>query len=104
MSEEPRSEIRVEDIDREAPKDEWGFPAVDGQLSRADGACASVRGVDRHISQEEKPKGLINKLLAVDVVEAYSPPRIILEAKKFGLKAGEAWDLTTGWNFQFEVT
>ena len=43
--------------------------------------------------------GLINKLLAVDVVEAYSPTRVTLEAKQFGLKPGEAWDLTTGWDF-----
>ena len=38
-------------------------------------------------------------MLKVDVVEAYSPPRVTLEAKKFGLKPGEAWDLTDGWNF-----
>ena len=43
-------------------------------------------------------QGVINKLLAVDVVEAYSPPRVTLEAKKFGLKPGEAWDITTGWD------
>ena len=33
------------------------------------------------------------------MVEAYSPPRVTLEAKKFGLKPGAAWDLTTGWDF-----
>ena len=33
------------------------------------------------------------------MVEAYSPPRVTLEAKKLGLKPGEAWDLTTGWDF-----
>ena len=38
-------------------------------------------------------------MLKVDVVEAYPPPRVTLEAKKFGLKPGEAWDLTTGWDF-----
>ena len=43
---------------------------------------------------------LVERLLSVDVVEAYSPPRVTIEAKKFGLKAGEAWDLTTGWDFK----
>ena len=33
------------------------------------------------------------------MVEAYSPPRVTLGAKKFGLKPGEAWDLTNGWDF-----
>ena len=38
-------------------------------------------------------------MLKVDLVEAYSPPRVTLESKKFGLKPGEAWDLTNGWDF-----
>ena len=37
--------------------------------------------------------------MRVDVAEAFSPPRVTVQAKKFGLKAGEAWDLTTGWDF-----
>ena len=84
VSEEPRSEFKVGDIDKEAPIDEYGVFAVVGRLSRADGACASARGVEQHISQEEKTEGLINKLLAVDVVEVYSPPRVTLEAKSVG--------------------
>ena len=36
------------------------------------------------------------------MVEAYSPPRVTLEARKFGLKLGEAWDLTNGWDFNRE--
>ena len=46
-----------------------------------------------------QPQGLISELLKVDLVEAYSPPRVTLESKKFGLKPGEAWDLTNGWDF-----
>ena len=42
--------------------------------------------------------GLVERLMSVDVTEVYSPPRVTLEAKKFGLKSGEAWDLTTGWD------
>ena len=31
--------------------------------------------------------------------EVFSPPRVGPEATKFGLKAGDAMDLTTGWDF-----
>ena len=41
-------------------------------------------------------------LLHVDVAEAYSPPRVTEHAKKYGLVAGEAMDLTTGWDFSKE--
>ena len=36
------------------------------------------------------------------MAEAYSPPRVTAEANKFGLKAGEAWDLTEGWDFKLK--
>mgnify|MGYP007018377280 CR=1 FL=1 len=51
------------------------------------------------IGQLGQPTERISKLLKVDVVEAYSPPRVTLEAKKYGLKSGEAWDLTSRWDF-----
>ena len=40
--------------------------------------------------------------ISVDVAELYSPPRVTEEAKKFGLSAGAAFDLTTGWDFRLE--
>ena len=45
---------------------------------------------------------LVQALLRVDVAEAFSPPRVTEEAKKFGLAAGEAMDLSTGWDFTRE--
>ena len=35
--------------------------------------------------------------------EAFSPPRVTEEARKFGLKAGDAWDLTEGWDFKIKA-
>ena len=35
----------------------------------------------------------------VDVMEVYSPPRVTVQAKEFGLRAGEAMDLITGYDF-----
>ena len=43
--------------------------------------------------------GIIYRLCSVDVAEVFSPPRVSSEAAKFGLMAGEAMDLTTGWGF-----
>ena len=60
-----------DDIDV-APEDEHGFPMI---------------------------SSLVQKLMAVDVTEMFSPPRVTVQAAKFGLKEGEAWDLTTGWDF-----
>ena len=41
---------------------------------------------------------LISHLCSVDLCEVFSPPRVGLEAPRFGLKPGEAMDLTTGWD------
>ena len=35
----------------------------------------------------------------VDVMEIYSPPRVTVQANKFGLRSGEAMDLATGYDF-----
>ena len=40
--------------------------------------------------------GQVNK---VDVMEIYSPPRVTVQAKKYGLRSGEAMDLATGYDF-----
>ena len=42
---------------------------------------------------------MVKALLAVDIVEIYSPPRVTAEAAKMELRTGEAMDLTTGWDF-----
>ena len=57
----------------EAPTDEHGFPMI---------------------------SGLVERLLSVDVTEVFPPPRVTVHAKKFGLKVGEAYDLSTGWDFR----
>ena len=39
------------------------------------------------------------RLCNVDVSDVFSPPRVGVEAAKFGLVAGDAMGLTTGWDF-----
>ena len=56
----------------EAPADDHGYPMI---------------------------RGLAQRLVNVDVVEAFSPPRVTEEAKNIALRPGEAWDLATGWDF-----
>ena len=55
---------------------------------------------------EQKSSGqsddLAVRLCSVDVSEVFSPPRVGKEARKFGLEAGDAMDLTTGWDFTKE--
>ena len=41
-------------------------------------------------------------LCRVDLCEVFSPPRVGKDATKFGLQAGDAMDLTTGWDFNRE--
>lgn len=53
---------------------------------------------------EDMQLDLVQQLLrvSVDIAEMYSPPRVTAEARTFGLKVGEAMDLTTGWDFSLE--
>ena len=56
----------------------------------------------RRTAQDPGDTDIVQAILRVDVAEVYSPPRVTEEAKKYGLKAGEAMDLTTGWDFRRE--
>ena len=47
---------------------------------------------------------LMQEELQKDVAEIYSPPRVTREAKEFGLRVGEAMDLTTGWRLRNSPT
>lgn len=42
-------------------------------------------------------------MLKIDIAEIYSPPRVIKEARAILLSAGEAMDLTAGWNFSMKA-
>ena len=65
-------EVASSSHDGTAPADDYGFPMV---------------------------SSLVERVMPVDITEVYSPPRVTEEAKKFGPKAGEAWDLAEGWDF-----
>ena len=39
----------------------------------------------------------------VDIAEVFSPPRVTEVAKMYGLTAGDAMDLTTGWDFDLQT-
>ena len=43
---------------------------------------------------------IVKLRIRADVAEIYSPPRVTEEAKKHGLRPGDAFDLTTGWDFR----
>ena len=56
------------------------------------------------IENLEVQETLTEMLKSIDVAEIYSPPRVTREAKKWGLEAGDAMDLTTGWDFNIGTT
>ena len=55
-----------------------------------DGTLDGLKEVDRVI--------LAAAILGVDVTEAYSPERVALVAKRFGLATGSSMELTNGWD------
>ena len=43
---------------------------------------------------------IVKEIRSVDISEIYSPQRVTNEARRYGLKPGEAMDITTGWEFR----
>ena len=86
---------------------EEGVFGYDGPPSGESASILSGQGEDDRTSgtasgpagRDSEPSPLVQRLCAVDVCEVFSPPRVGLEAAKFGLKVGDAFDLTTGWDF-----
>ena len=68
------------------------------QVNHGEGECpcSSPTALQGH---EPEPSSLILRLCAADVCEDLSPPRVGMEAGKFGLTVVDAMDLTTGWDF-----
>ena len=54
----------------------------------------------RRESDDPMQTPIAKALLRVDIAEVYSPTRVTGYAEKYGLKPGEAMDLTTGWDFR----
>ena len=83
------------------------FFGFDGPPGRESASRLSGQGEDDRTTgtasgpggRDSEPSPLVQRLCAVDVCEVFSPPRVGLEAAKFGLKVGDAFDLTTGWDF-----
>ena len=51
------------------------------------------------VSRGWTASGQRGKGVKVDVSEVFSPPRVTEMAAQYGLKPGDAFDLTTGWDF-----
>ena len=67
---------------------------------------APTRKYQRQKEEIQEPEDMGGSLMRMsahiekedDVAEMYSPERVTAQAKKWGLRAGEAMDITTGWN------
>ena len=47
--------------------------------------------------------GLFTSLNIIGITEVFSPPRVVLQGKRLGLRAGSSMDLLTGWNFELKA-
>ena len=81
-----------------APPNPAGEEAGSRGQSKRQGVGSAEPSRDE-ASDHEADLAMEIRAMSHDVAEAYSPPRAIIEAKKFGLKAGEAMGLLTGWDF-----
>ena len=103
MSESPPPP-RDQEVDHEAQDlfrdlDEEEPPEVGNGSARSPSARADPETAEGAPSETSS---LVERLCRIDMCEVFSPPRVGLEAAKFGLKVGDAMDLTTGWDFNNE--
>ena len=47
--------------------------------------------------------GMLTGLNIVDITDVFSPPRVVMQGMKIGLKALSSMDLLTGWNFELKA-
>ena len=47
--------------------------------------------------------GMFTELNIVDISEVFSPPRVVMQGMKIGLKARSIMDLLTGWDFELNA-
>ena len=52
---------------------------------------------------QDSMMGMFTSLNIVDISEVFSPPRVVMQGMKIGLKAGSSTDLFTGWNFELKA-
>ena len=92
--------------DREGLEDLFGYGGphgpgsasalTEGRPGKEDRLTGTATGP---VGRKSKPSPLIQRLCSVDVCEVFSPPRVGKYAVTFGMKPGDAMDLTTGWDF-----
>ena len=93
------AEVDAEDIFGDLDRDEAESASAlhaDADGSQEELACGTASGPQ---AGDSDPNSLSHRLCSVDLCEVFSPPRVGQEATKFGIKAGDAMDLTTGWDF-----
>ena len=85
--------------ERMDPEDRVGAMQVLLRLEEPAKAAGSGLGPE---ASEDSVGSLVERLCRVDLCEVFSPPRVGVQAVKYGLDPGEAMDLATGWDFNKE--
>ena len=108
----PECRSRLEKLIKKADPQRWERYCTRRSLSTRGQNSPEDSSEDEEVGEEEEAPpddhgfpmvtALVEKLMSVDVTELFSPPRVTEQAKKFGLKIGGAYDLTTGWDFRLK--
>ena len=92
--------IEVADPAKQVPEEEVVPEVVEEPMEGDDQVRKLVEDKIAKIEMEtELIRAIRDAAESPDVSEVYSPPRVTTTATSMGLKAGEAMDLLTGWDF-----
>ncbi len=72
------------------------MPILEDEKEMSEEVLSLVVKVIDSLEEEQTREEMMK---SIDVAEVYSPRRVTAEAKKWGLRPGDAMDLTNGWDF-----
>ena len=85
-------------MDADEAEEAGGIPAFDMEFGGPE-----EEGPAEKEKYDDEMIGFLRSLNIIDVNEIFSPPRVVRQCEKFGLKAGNSMDLMTGWDFDLEA-
>ena len=74
----------------------------DGSMEPPDVMFGDDSGSSGARGSSDDMVGFFRGLNIIDITEVFSPPRVVTQGAKIGLKAGSSMDLMTGWNFELK--
>ena len=79
------------------------YVEIDGAMTGGDGMQFEEELGAGGDNGPDSMMGMFTEVNAVDTSEVFSPPRVVMQGMKIGLKAGSSMDLLTVWNFDLKA-